>query len=95
MKLPVDYRALDWQKGDNARVRNEYVKLQEGKCYWCRCPLDSDPPKSVTNREINWDLFPKGFLNAPIHLQHCHKTHMTEGAVHALCNAVMWQYYER
>jgi hypothetical protein len=27
-----------------------------------------------------------------IHLQHCHKTNMTEGAVHAYCNAVLWQY---
>ena len=95
MKLPVDYRTLDWQKGDKARVRNEYVKLQEGKCYWCKCLLNDDPPKSVTDKEINWDLFPKGFLNAPIHLQHCHNTQMTEGAVHALCNAVMWQYYGR
>jgi hypothetical protein len=95
MKLPVDYRTLDWKKGDNARVREEYVLLQEGKCYWCGCSLDEEPPERISNLEINWDLFPKGFLNAPVHLQHCHKTHMTEGAVHALCNAVMWQYYGR
>lgn len=86
---------MDWRKGDNARVRDEYVRLQEGKCYWCDCDLDEEPPERITAKEINWNLFPKGFLNAPVHLQHCHKTYMTEGAVHALCNAVMWQYHGR
>lgn len=45
--------------------------------------------------EVDWSLFPVGFLNSPIHLQHCHKTDMTEGAVHAMCNAVMWVYEGR
>jgi len=27
-----------------------------------------------------------------MHLHHNHETDMTEGAVHAYCNAVLWQY---
>lgn len=29
----------------------------------------------------------------PVHLHHDHKTGLTIGAVHAKCNAVLWQYY--
>ena len=49
----------------------------------------------ITNKYIDWDLFPENFLKAPIHLQHNHNTGMTEGAVHNYCNAVMWQYEHR
>ena len=49
----------------------------------------------IKNKKINWKLFPPNFLKYPIHLQHCHKTGWTEGAVHAYCNAVMWQYEGR
>ena len=49
----------------------------------------------VDYTKINWKLFPKFFLVHPIHLQHNHETNMTEGAVHAYCNAVMWQYESR
>jgi hypothetical protein len=31
----------------------------------------------------------------PVHLQHSHVTGLTEGAVHAFCNAVLWQYEGR
>ena len=34
-------------------------------------------------------------LAHPIHLQHNHSTDMTEGAVHAYCNCVLWQYEGR
>jgi hypothetical protein len=34
-------------------------------------------------------------LKSPIHLQHDHDTGLTEGAVHAYCNAVLWQYEGR
>ncbi len=93
--LPVDYTTLDWKKGEMKIVREQYIELQKGKCFWCKSLLSDDPPKKVTDREINWNLFPKGFLNHPVHLQHCHATGMTEGAVHAICNAVMWQDYGR
>lgn len=92
MELPVKYSTLDWKKGEKAIVRNMYVELQKGLCYYCNSPLKNNPPEYITNKNINWKLFPKGFLNYPIHLQHNHKTDMTEGAVHAYCNAVLWQY---
>ncbi len=48
--------------------------------------------EDITDKKINWKLFPENFLKYPIHLQHNHDTGMTEGAVHNYCNAVMWQY---
>jgi len=95
IKLPVDYRTLDWTKGETARVRNEYAWLQGGLCYWCEKPLSQPPPAEITELRIHWDLFPENFMKNPVHLQHNHETHMTEGAVHAYCNAVMWQYHDR
>jgi len=41
---------------------------------------------------IKKSLFPRGFFGYPIHLHHSHDTGMTIGAVHAHCNAVLWQY---
>ena len=93
MKLPVDYTKID---GATRRlIREEYVKAQNGLCYWCNKPLDNNPPVEITNKPINWRLFPPNFLKYPVHLQHNHDTGMTEGAVHAYCNAVMWQYHKR
>ncbi len=88
--LPVNYTKLHWT--EKKHVRNQYVKEQEYKCYYCGCNLNESPPKEIINKEINWDLFPENFLQYPIHLQHNHSTGMTEGAVHNYCNAVMWQY---
>lgn len=95
MELPTKYSKLDWRKGEKAIVREQYIKLQNGLCYYCNQPLNSNPPSEITSKSINWKLFPPNFLQHPIHLQHCHKTDMTEGAVHAYCNAVLWQYEGR
>jgi len=89
-KLPIDYTKLTRKERGN--VRRQYIKEQENKCYYCGEDLDSDPPKSITDKPLNMRLFPKGMLSNPIHLQHCHRTGMTEGAVHGYCNCVMWQY---
>lgn len=93
MNLPINYEEAHWTV--RRQAREEYVVLQDGKCYWCGEPLDQEPPKSITDKKIDWTLFPPQFLKNPIHLQHCHKTGMTEGAVHAFCNAVMWQHHGR
>ena len=95
MKLPVDYTKLDWRKGETAKVREQYIKEQKGKCMFCHLPLSEDPPEDVTEKPIHWDLFPPNFLKHPVHLQHSHTTGMTEGAIHAYCNAVLWQYHGR
>jgi hypothetical protein len=76
-------------------IRQQYVIEQKGLCYWCKQPLTQPPPADIQSKSINWKLFPTSFLRYPIHLQHNHSTDLTEGAVHARCNAVMWQYYGR
>lgn len=94
-KLPVDYDSLDWRKGEKREVREQYVEEQNGLCMYCKGKLTDTPPQWIVDKDIDWSLFPKGFLNHPIHLQHNHVTGMTEGAVHAYCNAVLWQYEGR
>ena len=93
MILPVDYTKLPWK--EKRTVREEYVKLQKGMCMFCQSSLTESPPVAISDKDINWDMFPPNFLKHPIHLQHCHETNMTEGAVHAYCNAVLWQYHGR
>ena len=75
--------------------REEYEHDQEGRCWYCKGFLAVQPPKSVTSNRINLKLFPPNFLKYPVHLQHNHKTGLTEGAVHSYCNAVLWQYHRR
>jgi len=93
MKLPVKYSELS--SGKKRQVREQYIKLQNGNCWYCKSKLEQDAPEWVTCRPIDMGLFPPGMLRHPIHLQHDHKTDMTEGAVHAYCNCVLWQYYGR
>ena len=90
-KLPIDYTTLTQEQ--KRAVREQYVVLQKGKCYWCKHDLSKEAPEDITDKKIDWSLFPPNFLRYPIHLQHNHETNMTEGAVHNYCNAVMWQYY--
>lgn len=87
MNLPVDYMAIS--QFERRKVREYYSKIQDGKCYYCDKPLDKLPNK---DKPINVALFPKGFFNYPVHLHHNHRTHMTIGAVHCYCNAVLWEY---
>lgn len=93
MITPKIYKDLEWH--ERKALREEYIKDQNGDCYYCRGVLSEEPPKSVISKKINWRLFPKEFLKYPVHLQHDHETGLTEGAVHAYCNAVMWQYEGR
>ena len=93
MELPTNYKKL--LPKQRKEVRLQYIQEQNNMCMYCGKTLDEVAPAIITNKPINWELFPKGFLDYPIHLQHCHKTNMTEGAVHAYCNAVLWQYESR
>lgn len=92
-ELPVDYTKLT--AAQRKEVRNQYIVEQNNLCIFCGCALNIPPPKSVTEKYIDWSLFPPGFLKYPIHLQHHHKTNLTEGACHNYCNAVAFQYYGR
>jgi hypothetical protein len=91
MKLPVDYTKL--QPYERKKVREEYIRVQKGICKHCKMPLDGPPDERVQALRINLSLFPPGFLDHPVHLHHNHDTGMTIGAIHARCNAVLWQYY--
>lgn len=91
LTLPADYDAMTF--AERRMVRLEYVKLQGGHCWHCKAPLLDGPTKEITDKRINWRLFPKKFLRHPVHLHHNHRTGKTIGAVHALCNAVLWQYH--
>lgn len=92
-KLPVRYSRCDWKT--RREVREQYVREQNGLCMWCKQPLDGKPAPHITSKKVNWKLFPPNFTKNPVHLQHDHGTDLTEGAVHAYCNAVMWQYHGR
>jgi len=93
MNLPVEYSQLTWR--DRRAVREEYVKRQDGKCFYCQVDIHGEPADWVFDRVVNPTLFPLGFFDHLIHLQHDHDTDLTEGAVHAYCNARMWQYEGR
>lgn len=91
MKLPVNYANLT--RRERKEVREEYIKVQNGACYFCKCDLNKEPPTDVLKMTINKRLFPKNFFKYPVHLHHDHNTNMTIGAVHNRCNAVLWQYH--
>lgn len=92
-KLPLNYDNLSpWER---KKVREQYIKEQQNMCFYCNERLDQKAPERITEKRIDLNLFPPNFLKYPIHLQHDHSSGMTEGAVHAYCNAVMWQYEGR
>ena len=91
--LPVEYDSLQWF--ERKAVREQYIAEQGNLCWYCGHNLDEEPPEEIRNKWIYWRNFPENFLKSPIHLQHDHDTGLTEGAVHAYCNAVLWQYEGR
>lgn len=92
IKIPAYYDKLT--TAERYTVRKEYEKLQNGKCYFCEMPLDAPPDWHKSGRlKIDESLFPAGFNWSSEHLHHCHQTGLTIGAVHAKCNAVLWQYH--
>ena len=91
MNLPINYDAAPWQVRKQAR--EEYVQLQQGKCCHCGQPLSGPPPAAVLSKRIDKKLFPPTMFLHPVHLHHDHDTGMTIGAVHSVCNAVLWQYH--
>jgi hypothetical protein len=91
--LPTIYENLNTIQ--KRAVREKYIKLQHYECFFCGSSLYQDAPKELRELPIDWELFPDGFLNYPVHLQHNHTTGLTEGAVHSFCNAFMWNYFQR
>lgn len=93
MNLPVNYNKL--LPSERKEIREEYVLLQDGKCWYCDVSLSMKSPHEVNETAVNWWRFPENFLRWPIHLHHDHVTGMTVGAVHAYCNAVSFDYDEK
>lgn len=93
-RVPALYSKLSAAR--RIAVRERYVELQRGLCYHCGRHLPGPPAPHVLALKVNWHAFPgreAGFLKHPVHLHHCHKTDLTLGAVHAYCNAVLWQHH--
>lgn len=93
MGRPLARRYSKMSQPERRALRLEYVRWQGGKCLHCGQPLDGDPPAEVRGVKVRWSLFPPNFLRHPVHLHHSHRTDKTIGAVHALCNAVLWQEF--
>ena len=91
MKLPINYEESHFTVRKLAR--EEYVRRQEGRCWYCSERLSDRPYKDVRAKKVNPALFPDSFFKWPVHLHHDHDSGMSIGAVHNHCNAVLWQYY--
>jgi len=87
----VRYDRMTWQQ--RREVRLGYVRSQKGLCYHCKGDLEKPSRSPVHASKIDWTKFPPNFRQNPVHLHHNHMSGMTIGAVHAHCNAVLWQYY--
>lgn len=88
--LPVKYDEISTRQ--RRLVREAYISRQEGLCQYCKNSLKDQPAPKVEGSYIKKVLFPPNFFKHPVHLHHCRKTGWTIGAVHAKCNAYMWQY---
>lgn len=91
MELPINYKKAT--RAERKQAREAYIKQQGGVCYYCKSSLKAEVPEGLRKKYVDRGLFPKGFFDHPIHLHHSHKSHMTIGAVHARCNAILWQYH--
>ena len=92
MNLPVLYD--DLSPAERRWVRESYVELQCGLCWYCEEPLSGPPIKAVAEKPVDRKRFPRGFFDWPVHLHHDKTTGLTVGAVHNYCNAVSFIYEE-
>lgn len=91
MELPCRYSTLNSKK--RRAVREKYAELQDNACYYCGAPLSGPPREAIKNMKVHPKVYPIGFFKNPVHLHHCHTTDLTIGAVHAHCNAVIFEYH--
>ena len=54
MLLPVLYNDLSVR--EKRLVREEYVKLQEGNCYYCGDTLSEKPSSKITNKKDKLEI---------------------------------------
>lgn len=77
---------------ERAEVRQSYEYSQDHLCWHCGNHLEDLPTEAMLANKIDTNLFPYNFFDHSIHLHHDRSTGLTVGAVHALCNAVLWQF---
>jgi len=87
--LPVMYKDLSSKK--RREVREQYVRLQKGKCW--HCGGDLEEPSLLKHKPVKPYIYPPGFFDHPVHLHHDKKGGLTFGAVHAICNARLFEDY--
>lgn len=75
-------------------VREEYARLQGGRCWYCSEMLSGPPSAEVQSKSVDGVVWPQGFFDWPVHLHHDKVTGLTIGAVHCRCNAVSFKYEE-
>ena len=90
ISLPINYDQAHWTT--RRQARNQYIIEQKNLCYFCKKSLFEQPTRKIRKAFIDKTLFPPNFFQWPIHLHHDHTTKLTIGAVHARCNAFLWQY---
>ena len=88
---PQRYKSLTPAQRRELRLR--YIEEQDGRCTYCNASLDGPPADFTVGLEVTPRRFPPGFFDYPIHLHHDHKTGMTKGAVHARCNAILFEHH--
>jgi hypothetical protein len=86
--IPAVYDSLTPK--ERKAVREQYRKLQGNRCIYCFCDLDDFPLERDEEHNIDWSRFPDGFMSHPVHLHHDHDSGLTVGAVHGLCNALLF-----
>jgi hypothetical protein len=91
IELPVIYNEIPWP--EKKRVREAYIKQQNGLCYHCHHPLDGEPSDEMKAMTVTPRLYPDTFFKFPIHLHHSHETGLTIGVVHNRCNAILWEHH--
>jgi len=92
LQIPAMYDALTWY--ERSLVREEYIILQKGACYWCKETLLHDTSEELkASYPLDPRYWPEEFLKHPVHLHHCHRSGLTLGATHAYCNAILAMYY--
>ena len=91
MELPINYEKSGWVTRKLAR--EQYIKEQRNKCHHCGKSLFGKPSMAVMLKPINHAMFPKHMFQHPVHLHHDRTTGLTVGALHARCNAYLWQYH--
>ena len=60
MKLPVNYDKPSTL--ERKKVREEYIRIQRGRCSYCGELLTDPPRRDIAEKKIHTNLFPPNFF---------------------------------